>query len=127
MTSPEILSGAPIAPLLKLFKAFALIVLDLLHAILDSVIEMFWFTAQAMGQIFNATVDNPVIQLIYWTVTGGDTLSWGSLCAFVIAIPHTILCKIITNVAPYGPSVEGEGLMSLHDGKKFPLKIWLQP
>jgi hypothetical protein len=123
MTSPEILSAAPIASLLKLFKAFAVIVLDLLHTVLDGVIEIFQFTAQAISQIFNAPVDNPAIKLIYWTITGGDTLSWGSLCAFVIAIPHTILCKIITGVAPYGPSEEVEGFMSAHDGKKFSSRI----
>ena len=123
VTSPAILSGEPIAALLRLFKAFALIVLDLLHSVLESLIDVFQFAAQSVAHLFDAPVDNPAIQLIYYAVTGGDTLSWGGLCAFVIAIPHTILCKLINGVAPYGQSVEGEGLGDAHDGENTPTAV----
>ncbi|RSH85330.1 hypothetical protein EHS25_004726 [Saitozyma podzolica] len=107
IVSPAILSGEPIAALLRLFKSFALIVLDLMHTVLDGLLEVFRFAAVALDQIFNAAVDNPAIQAIYWAVTGGDTLSWESLCAFVMAIPHTILYKIIMGKAPYPSSATG--------------------
>lgn len=102
IVSADILNGQPVAAILKLVKAFAIIVLDLIQAALDALLDIFRFAVQSINELFNAEVDIPAIQLIYEAITLGDTVTWGQLCSMVIAIPHTIIWKLITGSAPYG-------------------------
>lgn len=117
MVSLDVFNGTLVAELLQVFKSFAKVILDLVHTVLDSFLDMFRFAAQSLHQVFNAAVDNPAIQLLYEMVTQGDTLTWSSLCALVIAIPHTILYKLITGQAPYSSPSDDKSQSSSHDGK----------
>jgi len=114
IVSTDILSGQPVAAILKLVKAFAIIIIDLVQEVLDALMDVFRYAVQSINQIFNADVDNPAIQLIYEAITLGDTVTWAQLCTMAVAIPHTIIWKLITGHAPYGE--DAHKTLDEHDG-----------
>jgi hypothetical protein len=112
IVSPGVFDGESVATSLKVIKVLAIIVIDLVRAAPDVLLEIFRLGAQMVGQIFAADVDNSAIQLIYGILTDGDTCSWAQRCALVVAIPHKSIYRLITGKPPYGKRTH-----DAHDGK----------
>lgn len=96
----SILDTKTIADLIDAVKALAILSLDLLQDLVNAILELFKFMARKIVQVFSTSVDIVGISSLYEHLMDEDCTVPG-MCSLAVAVPFTIIYKLITGQAPF--------------------------
>ncbi|MDD5035287.1 MAG: hypothetical protein PHE55_11085, partial [Methylococcaceae bacterium] len=86
---------------LSLVETLALAVLDTVRVVLDAVLDAAAALLEAIWSTLNETWDIPFISDLYKTYVSGNELTMLDVIALLIAVPTTVLYKILRGTAPF--------------------------
>jgi hypothetical protein len=99
----------------RLFGIIADLVVESMTNLVVTAIEILETVIKGVGDFLNATLDIPVISWMYNLITGDD-LSFMDLACLILAIPTTIIYKIVSGGnAPFPDNSETAQLISAPD------------
>jgi hypothetical protein len=110
ITDPNQARGAGLATLLTNLENLLVDLVALGKAAADAFFTMLNDVVEAVQAALNATIDIPIVSDLYQWLTG-DSLTILDLFSLIVAIPTTVIYKVITGSAPY--SSEGAKLVGV--------------
>lgn len=86
----------------RILGVLSKIVLNTVENVILSILEILKIMVKSAVGVLDATIRIPVISKVYKTITGGSELSFLDLVCLVVAIPTTIVYKVLNNAPPFG-------------------------
>jgi hypothetical protein len=100
VSSRSIFDTRTIADLIDAVKALAILSLDILQDLVNAILELFKFMALSIVQVFSTPVDIVGIRSLSEYLMDKDCTVAG-MCSLAVAVPFTIIYKLITGQAPF--------------------------
>jgi hypothetical protein len=98
----------------RLLAIIADLLLNTVENVLDETLHVLQVLAKDLLSTLQATISIPVISPLYKLVTGND-LSMLDLVCLVVAIPVTLIYKLVTNEAPFPDNATSNALITAKD------------
>ncbi|KAF8803102.1 hypothetical protein BYT27DRAFT_6743633 [Phlegmacium glaucopus] len=103
LTSRGVLDGLTFESLAQVISSVVVLLLDLLEAVIDTLVDVLVQALKIFKDIVDTPIDIPLISRIFKDIIGLD-LTLFNLIAVPMAVPATILYKIIMGEAPFPQS-----------------------
>ncbi|KIM93327.1 hypothetical protein OIDMADRAFT_35822 [Oidiodendron maius Zn] len=102
--SRGIFDATTFASLLNVCRAISKVALDIFQSFLQALIKLFKFTASKVSQLFTQEISIPGISWI-WEQIMDEPMTIQSVYSLALAIPFTLMYKIITGKVPFANDV----------------------
>ena len=107
-----------LSAVLSLVKGLLVTGLGVIDVVISTVFEFVLAAIDLLQVALNATLDIPVLSALYRTITGGRELSAISLLALLVAVPATVISKLVLGRAPFQNAVAAGQSTAADDKKK---------
>jgi outer membrane protein assembly factor BamB len=108
ISDPNQVSGASLATLLGNLENLLLSLVQLAEDATDAFFTLVQLVVGLVQTALNATIDIPLVSDLYSWITGGDSLTILDLFCLIVAVPTTVVYKVITGQAPFSTSADGK-------------------
>ncbi len=90
-----------LAGILSIAEGIALFILEGVNTLIDTILDAIIGLIDTIQQLMNTSWDIPFVSDLYRYITKGATLTTTDVIALVLAIPTTVIYKIVNGQSPY--------------------------
>ncbi|HXE12468.1 MAG TPA: hypothetical protein VN633_10130 [Bryobacteraceae bacterium] len=85
----------------KMLAIIADLVLETVENAVVSLVDIIAILVEGIVSFLDSPIDIPVLSYLYSLISGGDSLSFLDLACLIVAIPVTVICKLVMKETPF--------------------------